>query len=99
MLVSINNVIKSPDKPPATEKSPTPVYRFSPNDSWLRAKFTGLLISILAVSMGAPFWFDVLNKLVNVRLVGKRPDPSVTETPLVPAAEAVRSSVGARTTS
>jgi len=39
-------------------------------------KLLGLLISILAVSMGAPFWFDVLNKMVNVRLVGKRPEAS-----------------------
>jgi hypothetical protein len=30
----------------------------------------------MAVSMGAQFWFDILNKLVNVRLVGKRPDCS-----------------------
>jgi hypothetical protein len=40
-------------------------------------KALGLAISALAVSMGAPFWFDVLNKLVNIRLVGKRPEPSV----------------------
>jgi hypothetical protein len=39
-------------------------------------KALGLAISMLAVSMGAPFWFDMLNKLVNVRLVGKRPEPS-----------------------
>jgi hypothetical protein len=63
----------------------TPVYRFSPNYSWLLAKFTGLLISTLAVSMGAPFWFDLLNKLVNVRLAGKRPDPSDATGPLAPS--------------
>jgi hypothetical protein len=40
-------------------------------------KILGLLLSTMAVSMGAPFWFDVLNKLVNVRLVGKRPEPTV----------------------
>lgn len=36
-------------------------------------KIAGLLISAIAVSLGAPFWFDVLNKLVNLRSVGKRP--------------------------
>ena len=40
----------------------------------ISTKFLGMVISTMAVSMGAPFWFDVLNKLVNVRLVGKRPD-------------------------
>ncbi len=50
--------------------------KFSINYAWILTKITGLLISIVAVSMGAPFWFDVLNKLVNVRLVGKRPEPT-----------------------
>ncbi|RLJ15722.1 hypothetical protein DJ030_17755 [bacterium endosymbiont of Escarpia laminata] len=36
-------------------------------------KITGLLITILSISMGAPFWFDLLNKLVDLRSVGKRP--------------------------
>ncbi len=40
----------------------------------ISTKFLGMVISTMAVSMEAPFWFDVLNKLVNVRLVGKRPD-------------------------
>jgi hypothetical protein len=30
-------------------------------------KLLGLLLSILAISMGAPFWFDVLNKFIRVR--------------------------------
>jgi hypothetical protein len=30
-------------------------------------KVLGLIISILAVSMGAPFWFDVLKKMINIR--------------------------------
>jgi hypothetical protein len=55
--------------------------RFSPNLALILSKLTGLTLSILAVSMGAPFWFDLLNKLVNVRLVGKRPEPTVDDTP------------------
>ncbi len=33
----------------------------------------GWLLTILAVSLGAPFWFDLLNKLINIRSAGKSP--------------------------
>lgn len=36
-------------------------------------KLLGLLITALAASLGAPFWFDVLNKLMAVRGTGKPP--------------------------
>lgn len=36
-------------------------------------KFLGLLITTLAISLGAPFWFDLLNRFVNIRAVGKVP--------------------------
>jgi hypothetical protein len=39
---------------------------------WLK-KFGGWLITGLAVSMGAPFWFETLNKLVNLRGAGANP--------------------------
>lgn len=39
---------------------------------WL-AKVCGLLITTFAVSMGAPFWFDVLNKVTSVRSGGAPP--------------------------
>ena len=39
-------------------------------------KFIGLLISVLAVSQGAPFWFDLLQKAVNLRLAGDPPPDS-----------------------
>ena len=41
-------------------------------------KVVGLLISALAVSLGAPFWFDTLSKFMHVRAAGKVPD---TNTP------------------
>jgi len=41
--------------------------------SWL-AKVLGILFTTIAVSLGAPFWFDVLNKFVNLRSVGDRPE-------------------------
>lgn len=34
----------------------------------------GWLITIIAISLGAPFWFDALGKLSNLRMAGKKPD-------------------------
>lgn len=39
---------------------------------WLLRIF-GWLISVAAISLGAPFWFDTLNKFINVRSTGKSP--------------------------
>ncbi len=39
----------------------------------LRSGLVGLLLTALAISLGAPFWFDILNKIVNVRAVGRTP--------------------------
>ncbi len=39
----------------------------------LRKAWIGLLLTTLALSLGAPFWFDILNKVVNVRAVGRNP--------------------------
>lgn len=36
-------------------------------------KFFGLLTTILAVSLGAPFWFDLLSRFVNIRAAGAAP--------------------------
>jgi hypothetical protein len=40
---------------------------------WLE-RLLGWLLTVLALSMGAPFWFDLLNKFMNVRYTGKSPD-------------------------
>jgi hypothetical protein len=37
----------------------------------LLTMFCGWLISGLAIAMGAPFWFDLLSKVMNVRNAGK----------------------------
>ena len=39
----------------------------------LFSKVTGLLATILAIMMGAPFWFDMLNKISNLRSTGAKP--------------------------
>jgi hypothetical protein len=56
-----------------------------PNDgvAWL-AKLLGLAMTIAAVLLGAPFWFDLLSKIVRVRSTGAPP----------PASDAVRSGEG-----
>ncbi|MGQ0814300.1 MAG: hypothetical protein ACT4O1_07520 [Gemmatimonadota bacterium] len=41
---------------------------------WAGSKLLGLLITALAVSLGAPFWFDMLNKIVNIRSSGRAPE-------------------------
>jgi hypothetical protein len=54
--------------------------RFGWKDQWkdvdsfsgLLAKVAGLLVSIFAVSLGAPFWFDALQGFMQVRTTGPR---------------------------
>jgi len=59
-----------------------------PNDplAWL-AKFLGLALTIGAVMLGAPFWFDLLSKVARVRATGAPP----------PASDSVRSGEGEQT--
>jgi hypothetical protein len=45
---------------------------------WL-AKFFGLLITAVAISMGAPFWFDLLNKFMVIRSTVKPQEKSKEE--------------------
>jgi hypothetical protein len=47
-------------------------------------KIIGLLLTAGAVSLGAPFWFDLLNKLINIRSVGKQPERSPQEKGIAP---------------
>ncbi|MES2648919.1 MAG: hypothetical protein V4717_18725 [Bacteroidota bacterium] len=39
-----------------------------------RDHFLGFLLSVLALSLGAPFWFDLLNKLVRLRTSNTAPE-------------------------
>jgi len=55
--------------------------------AWLE-RILGWMLTILAICLGAPFWFDLLNKFVNIRSAGKSPDekPKKPEKPkLAPA--------------
>jgi hypothetical protein len=48
-------------------------------------KVLGLLLTTLALTLGAPFWFDTINKLVNIRSAGDKPsstaNPKINQTP------------------
>lgn len=44
------------------------------NVKTLMQAIAGWLLSAIAISMGAPFWFELLNKVINVRNTGKKPE-------------------------
>ncbi|MBE9185179.1 hypothetical protein IQ270_10740 [Microcoleus sp. LEGE 07076] len=44
----------------------------------LIGKLLGWILSGVAISMGASFWFEALNKIINIRNAGKKP-PSATD--------------------
>jgi hypothetical protein len=54
------NTENNPNQKPAT------------GGGWVE-KIFGILITVFALTMGAPFWFDMLGKLVNLRAGGDKP--------------------------
>jgi len=48
-------------------------------------KIIGLLLTTLAISLGAPFWFDILNKIVKIRSAGVSPETITREEKKKPA--------------
>ncbi len=66
--------IVSPDDPYRSDLVPGSVV------GWL-VKLLGLLITVGAVSLGAPFWFDLLSKFVNLRGAGTPPRSNGTGLP------------------
>jgi hypothetical protein len=48
---------------------------------WALYKLFGLIISIFAVSLGAPFWFDTLSKFTNLRSAGTPPGETKKSAP------------------
>jgi hypothetical protein len=77
----INEAIKDLDVPLGWEFSFGDGSTQAPNDllAWV-AKVIGLLLTVGAVMLGAPFWFDLLSKVTRVRGTGAPP----------PASDAVR---------
>ena len=56
--------------------------------SWLE-RVLGWILTVIAVSLGSPFWFDALNKVANIRNAGKSPDEraKAPEKPKLPPAD------------
>jgi hypothetical protein len=51
-------------------------------DSWIvliLVKILGLVLTVVAVSLGAPFWFDLLQRVSNIRAAGKPPEQAASE--------------------
>ena len=77
------------------DQFPRALRSFEPFDSWLiwlLLKLAGCAMTALAVSLGAPFWFDLLGRLVNLRATGEKPAKALDllpTTPTTPAAVAV----------
>jgi hypothetical protein len=42
-------------------------------------RILGWIVSGLAISMGAPFWFELLGKMMNVRNTGPKPKSSTED--------------------
>lgn len=67
-------------KEDATDDWPGPIWPIWDRADWQRwivaldQHLLGWLISIMAISLGAPFWFDMLNKVVSIRSSGKAPE-------------------------
>lgn len=51
-------------------------FKYSPKQRGGFHTIAGWFITALAISLGAPFWFDLLSKLVNIRSAGKNPQES-----------------------
>ena len=66
--------IRKANTPPIGWSSTPGDFRARPGTlgEWL-LKALGIALSSFAIVLGAPFWFDVLNKIINVRLSGKPP--------------------------
>ncbi|MGI8430754.1 MAG: hypothetical protein ACR2MW_00470 [Chthoniobacterales bacterium] len=55
----------------------------------LRRHILGWVLTALAATLGAPFWFDLLNRFINIRSAGKAPeekpkDPKKVPLPVAP---------------
>lgn len=58
----------------AVLKAKTHHLQYGPRQKGGIYTFFGWLITALAISLGAPFWFDMLNKLISLRSSGKKSD-------------------------
>jgi hypothetical protein len=57
---------------------------------WNTGRFhlLGWLLTAFAISLGAPFWFDMLNKVINIRSSGKAPEEKPKAPQVLPQPQA-----------
>jgi hypothetical protein len=86
--VALEETVKKLDLPLGWDVSVGDAPTQLPNDAtgWIQ-KLLGLLLTVAAIQLGAPFWFDLLSKIVRVRGAGAPP----------PASDAVRRGEGEET--
>ena len=56
----------------------------------------GWLLTAIAISFGAPFWFDVLGKVSNLRAAGHKPESVLPPAPAPAEVSTVRLTVDAQ---
>jgi hypothetical protein len=73
-FAQVASEVRQANTPPIGWSSTPGDYRALPSTpgEWL-LKILGIALSSFAIVLGAPFWFDVLNKIINVRLSGNPP--------------------------
>jgi hypothetical protein len=54
-------------------------WRAKPGNGEWPNKLIGLLLTVFAIFLGAPFWFDILNRLTKVRSAGSVPKTAEAE--------------------
>jgi hypothetical protein len=54
-------------------------WEFTPKEEEWVNKVIGLLLTALAISLGAPFWFDILNRITKIRSTGLTPEATAKE--------------------
>ena len=67
----INDELQQANAPLGLGWHPEDLKNMTPSD-WV-IKILGWIVTSLAVSLGAPFWFDLLKKLVNIKAAGNEP--------------------------
>ena len=76
MIATINKDLEKISFPLGWERLPANNSELSHKKTfftWLYT-FFGWALTALAISLGAPFWFDILNKFINIRSAGAKPD-------------------------
>jgi hypothetical protein len=69
--------IRDINAPPIGWARNTKDIRVFPAEPWGTAfKLFGILLTAFAITLGAPFWFDLLNTIINLRLSGAPPTAS-----------------------